>query len=406
MWNKQVAIQLVSCAIGSWSCSSPSPSPALTDSRSGSPQLGTVAAPTSGTQPLPGGATSPAPTSQPARSGAGATSTAPSAGSAPPAARAAAGTPAVSAGAAALGGSNAASARTAGADHARAVAGTSAAGASAGGAGAPPRVECPADGGLKPGETNYTLMINDMPRTFILHVPAGYSGEAMPLVVDFHPLGQSKEFERGNSGYRQLSESEGFIVAWPQGIQNAWNVGPCCTESREIHDVEFARALVADVSKRVCVDPKRVYATGYSMGGGLSHYLACHAADVFATVAPSAFDLFEENSPQCQPARPISVISFRGTLDPIAPFNGGPSSPPTMGYRLPDVHFLGAQATFKRWAELDGCTGEPSDSGSGCKTYTSCKDGVEVTLCVAQGGSHVTGDAKRGWATMKQHPMP
>ena len=40
-----------------------------------------------------------------------------------------------------------------------------------------------------------------------------------------------------------------------------------------------------------CVDPKRVYAAGFSMGGGMAHYLACHAADVFAAVAPSAFDL-------------------------------------------------------------------------------------------------------------------
>lgn len=278
--------------------------------------------------------------------------------------------------------------------------------ASAAGSGSSAVVACPSDGGLKPGETNHTLMIDNMPRTFILHVPTGYSGKPMPFVIDFHPLGTNSAFQRSMSGYLQLADSEGFIVAWPQGIQNVWNVGPCCTQSRDIHDVEFAREIVKEVSSQVCVDPKRVYATGYSMGGGMSHYLACHAADVFATVAPAAFDLLEENSPDCKPARPISVISFRGTSDFIAPYNGGVSTPPTTGYVLPDIHFLGAQATFKRWAELNGCMGDPTDSSPGCKTYMPCKDGVEVTLCVKQGGGHDEGDANLGWATMKKHPMP
>ena len=58
-----------------------------------------------------------------------------------------------------------------------------------------------------------------------------------------------------------------------------------------VDDVAFARALVAQVSTTACIDPKRVYATGFSMGGGMAHYLACHAADVFAAVAPASFDL-------------------------------------------------------------------------------------------------------------------
>jgi poly(3-hydroxybutyrate) depolymerase len=125
----------------------------------------------------------------------------------------------------------------------------------------------------------------------------------VPLVIDFHPILFNGSFERGNSGYLQLSDRDGFIVAWPNGIDNAWNVGPCCTRSRTVDDVAFARALVDAIKAEGCVDPKRVYATGFSMGGGMSHYLACHAADVFAAVVPSAFDLLEENSPMCNPAR-------------------------------------------------------------------------------------------------------
>src|SRR5690242_6738251 len=117
-------------------------------------------------------------------------------------------------------------------------------------------------------------------------------------------------------------------MAFPSGLAGpsggAWNVGPCCVDN--VDDVEFTRALVAEVKGLACIDPKRVYAVGFSMGGGMSHYVACHAADVFAAVAPAAFDLLQENVMDCKPPRPITVISFRGTSDPIVPYAGGPSS--------------------------------------------------------------------------------
>jgi polyhydroxybutyrate depolymerase len=337
-----------------------------------------------------------------AGSGAAGSSAAPPLGVAGSAARAGSG------GATPLAGSGAAGGFAAGSGG-LGTAGTGTAGAAGTGAaaGAPAPVMCPSTP-IAPGETNRSVTIMGMKRTFILHIPASYTGKTpTPLVVDFHPLGQTNQFQKGNSGYQAVSEKEGFIVAWPQGIQNVWNVGACCTQSRDIDDVAFAKALVADVASVACVDPKRVYADGYSMGGGMSHYLGCHGADVFATVVPSAFDLMEENSPDCKPSRPISVMSFRSTGDPIVPYAGGASNPPTAGYTLPPVHFLGAVATFKRWAELNQCTGTPVDTGmAGCQTYTQCAAGVEVTLCTKQGGSHDTGDATLGWAMMKKHPMP
>jgi polyhydroxybutyrate depolymerase len=257
---------------------------------------------------------------------------------------------------------------------------------------------------LPAGETTAMLQVGGKTRTFILHVPSSYTGNApVPLVLDWHGLGSSGSAQAGLSGYKALSEQEGFIVAWPNGLENAWNIGPCCTTSRDVDDLGFARAIVSDIEQRACVDPKRVYADGYSMGGGMSHYLACNAADVFAAVAPSAFDLLVADEEPCKPARPISVISFRGSADPLVPYTGGASSPPN-GLNV-TIHFQGAENTLKTWSELNGCTGTPTDSG-GCKTYTQCKEGTEVTLCTKQGGSHDPGDAKQGWAFMKKHPMP
>jgi polyhydroxybutyrate depolymerase len=249
------------------------------------------------------------------------------------------------------------------------------------------------------------VQVGGTPRTFILHVPQSYTGKTpVPFVIDWHGLGSTGAGQARVSGYKALSDEEGFIIAWPNGIDQGWNLGPCCTISRSVDDLAFARAIVDDVREHACVDDRRVYAAGYSMGGGMSHHLACNAADVFAAVAPSAFDLLSEDEQPCHPTRPITVIGFRGTADPIVPYAGGASRPPN-GLNV-TIHFMGAEATFKRWAELDGCTGMPMDTGGGCMTYSACKEGVAVTLCTTPGGSHDPGDARVGWEMLKSHALP
>jgi polyhydroxybutyrate depolymerase len=193
-------------------------------------------------------------------------------------------------------------------------------------------------------------------------------------------------------------------MAFPNGLDgpsgNAWNVGPCCVE--DVDDVAFARALVAQVRTTACIDPKRVYATGFSMGGGMAHYLGCQAADLFAAVAPASFDLLEENARDCHPARPITVVSFRGSADGLVPYEGGPDA------RIPGmpVTFLGARGTFEKWAEINQCTGAPSAPDSeGCETYARCQGNVEVVLCTKPGGQQ-WGDASFAWPLLKRHPLP
>lgn len=194
-------------------------------------------------------------------------------------------------------------------------------------------------------------------------------------------------------------------MAFPSGQSGpsggAWNVGPCCVKN--VDDVAFAKALVTQVEAAACIDPKRVYAVGFSMGGGMSHYVACHAADVFAAVAPAAFDLAKENVDDCKPPRPISVVSFRSTGDQVVPYAGGYSS---LVSGMP-ITFLGAKATFAKWAEINKCSGAASaEDSNGCASYSGCQGGVDVVLCTKQGGTHEPGNAKVGWPLLKKHVLP
>ena len=266
-------------------------------------------------------------------------------------------------------------------------------------------VQCPSLA-LAAGDRNESVTVGSTSRTYILHVPSSYTGaSAVPLVVDFHALGSSGNGEETASPYKAVTDPEGVITAYPNGLTGpagaAWNVGPCCVAN--VDDVAFARAVVAQIETEACIDSKRVYAVGFSMGGGMSHYLACHAADLFAAVAPAAFDLLQENIGDCTPPRPIAEMTFRDTGDPIVPYAGGASS---LVPGMP-VTFLGAVATFQKWAQIDGCTGSPSTAdANGCQFYPTCHGGVGVALCTKQGGTHEPGNASVGWPFLKQYTLP
>lgn len=265
-----------------------------------------------------------------------------------------------------------------------------------------PSSEC--NSTLPSGKTTRSINAGGMNRNYILYVPQSYKGSSRtPLMVDLHPLMMTAQYQYNNSGTKQLADREGFIVVYPSGINNSWNFGPCCTESRSVDDIGFVRAIVEEIMENACIDASRVYATGYSNGGGLSHYLACNASDMFAAVAPAAFDLVEEVT--CTPDRPISVYMARGVNDRIVPYDGGRSVPPT-AYRLDPIHFLGAEGSFEEWADINSCQGGATNIGNNCQAYKNCAGGAEVVLCTKPRGGHEAWDAEQAWNFLKTQTLP
>lgn len=259
---------------------------------------------------------------------------------------------------------------------------------------------------LPSGDQARELIVGDTSRTFKLHVPASYTGSApVPLVLDFHQMGYTADGASVSSGMKEVSDAQGFLVAWPQGIENTWDIGPCCALSSPVDDFAFVRALVRRISAEACIDDRRVYAVGYSLGASMAYYLGCRQAEVFAAVAASSMDLFADSLTTCNPSRPITEISFRSVTDSVVPYAGGVSNPP--GYPEMQMELLGAVGTFQKWANLNGCTGSPTaEDANGCSTYSSCAESAEVTLCTKQEGTQIFGDANLIWDTLKRHSMP
>jgi polyhydroxybutyrate depolymerase len=253
-----------------------------------------------------------------------------------------------------------------------------------------------------PGQTTRMIMHAGAMRSYILHVPPQYDGKKrMPLVVDMHGLGQTAAGQPSQGGWNPKADSVGIIMIYPQGLNNSWNGGPCCgpSQTMNVDDVGFLKAAVTKTAQDGCVDLKRVYATGLSNGGVMSHYLGCVAADFFAAVAPVSAG---NRVMPCTPARPITVVNVRGRQDPGVVYAGNATWPSAM-------------ADFEKWSMASGCTGTPTMShGMICQTRTQCSAGVEVTLCSINGGHVLYGAAINdmaavpdvAWEAFARHTLP
>jgi polyhydroxybutyrate depolymerase len=124
-------------------------------------------------------------------------------------------------------------------------------------------------------------------RAYRLYQPSAVgSGDPVPLVVMLHGGFGTGEQAESAYGWDALADREGVLVAYPDGVGRAWNVGDgCCGGPGRsgVDDVRFIEELVRNVSADHAVDPARVFATGISNGGMMAYRLACDS-DVFAAI--------------------------------------------------------------------------------------------------------------------------
>ena len=230
------------------------------------------------------------------------------------------------------------------------------------------------------GSTGYSMSVGGLTRTYHVYRPAGITSTA-PLVVFLHGgFGSGSEAEQ-YYGWDAEADAHGFLVAYPDGYDHAWNVGGgCCGQpaARNVDDVAFISAMVAQIERGAPVDSRRVFATGISNGGMMDYRLAC-STNLFAAIGP---DSATELGTCPSPAR-ISVIHIHGTADHNIPYDGGPGD----GY----AHIDGppVQSVVATWRQIDGCA-QPDNSTIGVLTTSvaSCPDGRSVELITVAGAGH------------------
>jgi polyhydroxybutyrate depolymerase len=222
------------------------------------------------------------------------------------------------------------------------------------------------------------LMHRGEARRYIVYTPNAYvtdSTRAYPVVLNFHGGGMTMAEQMLYTWMNRTAEAEGFIVVYPQGLRQDWNVGFGTSYARGTDDVGFIEALLDDLQRDFRVDTRRIYATGLSRGAFFCHRLAAelsHRIAAVATVgAPVPIPVVDSQRPRGE-RRPVGVMLVHGTADRIVAYAGKGGS------------YLSATDSYAYWVERNGLRGRREEAA---RIDPVPDDGTSITLRRTRGGA-------------------
>ena len=156
------------------------------------------------------------------------------------------------------------------------------------------------------------------PLTYDVAIPEACPAQGCGLIFDVHGLTMSGPMQEANTGLAQRGREAGYVVVQP----NATPAPPAASWAAAEDDAEvfgFLEQAIAGYS----IDPKRVHFTGFSQGGDMTWRMLCNHSEVFASVAPAAFGLSQDE--QCfrtgtAPSATVPILFMHGQFDNLVPF--------------------------------------------------------------------------------------
>lgn len=229
-------------------------------------------------------------------------------------------------------------------------------------------------------ETAFSPIVDGWGRTrqFYVHIPARYdslaSGEKMPVIFAFHGGGEDREYMIGGKWADYFEGDYAYVIPrgepdpcdgptrqWiePGVARRSTPLQPNCTASTAVTvtqpgepplagtyrdaslaeaftDVRFVEELRAAVLARFSgLNPNKVYATGFSAGGGMSFALACYRSTLFRgfSVVAKTLDTFNVRGDYAGTGGvdPLSMYATCGVTEASSGHATGLASPDLWG---------------------------------------------------------------------------
>ena len=132
-------------------------------------------------------------------------------------------------------------------------------------------------------QTNGGLVSSGQKREYLLHVPLKYD-RARPtaLVISIHGAALWPAAQMKTSQWNKVADEQGFIVVYPSGTGFP-RIFPM-EGAALTADVNFISDLIDTLEASYNIDPTRIYADGFSNGGGMAFALSCTLSDRIAAV--------------------------------------------------------------------------------------------------------------------------
>ena len=170
-----------------------------------------------------------------------------------------------------------------------------------------------------------TLVHKDEKRRYIVYTPASYAsqpGKLYPVVFNYHGGGMSMAEQMLYTQMNRAADRHQFIVVYPAGIKQDWNVGFGTSYLEGSDDIGFTEAVLSKLKKDYRIDGERVYATGLSRGGFFALRIAAELPQLFAAVASVGGPMPEPVVQHHKQAGKVGVLLLHGTADQVVAYAG------------------------------------------------------------------------------------
>ena len=210
------------------------------------------------------------------------------------------------------------------------------------------------------------INVNGTSRNMLVYAPKNIE-KNRPLIIQMHGYNQDAAYQKNAAKWEPVADTGRFVVVFPNGQNKAWDTGGD-------KDLNFIKAIINEMSNKYGIDKKRVYVSGFSMGGMMSYVVANKMSDQIAAIAPVSGGGGPSSAKRAMP-----IMHTHGTTDDVVNYNSTVN-------------------TLKSWVPFNKCSSNSekikpypktkSGSAASLEIWSGCSDGVEIRLLTIDGKGH------------------
>ena len=149
-------------------------------------------------------------------------------------------------------------------------------------------------------------------REIHVYAPSGLK-ENSPLLISCHGMDQDPNYQQSNTHWEAVADTAGFVVVYPRG-----GTGMSTWDISGDKDTKWMTEIIDQMYTDYKIDKKRVYLSGFSMGGMFTYHSMSKIADKIAAFAPtSGTNVMGASKAQ----RPVPIIHPHGTNDDVLQYS-------------------------------------------------------------------------------------